>query len=177
MDLVNILIVVTAVLLILVMWIIVGVRHLRHMKESTKDGWEELDEKLRHRHDLVPNLVETIRVFNDQQERLLGKLIKQRSEAAREYSASGKKIEKEHDLSSTIDQVIDLGRIYKDLSLDTNFLEIRREIDDLEAEIEKESEKFNKVVRGYNKATKSVALRPLSALLKLKPENIFEFEK
>ena len=159
---------------VLLLWIIVGVKHLRGLKHDIFEHWEIVDEKLRKRTDLVPMLIETVRGYKDHES--TEKLIRDRMTAAREYGAGGRKIEYEHDLTRQINKVVDLGRIYKDLAKDTNFLEVRKEIDDLEKGIESETKAYNEIVRRYNNHRKFIFLRPLSAAFGLKMENIFEFE-
>jgi LemA protein len=176
MELINILIIGSAVVLILILWVIVGVRHLKHLKVKIRDEWEVVDEGLRKRHDMLPNLIETVRVYSADQESLLQEMIDKRRKAALEYGANGKKIEYEHDLSKTIDKVIALGKSVQELLKDTNYLELRKEIDDLEINIEEKSKNYNSMVRSYNRHRKSIFLIPLAAIWGLKMENIFEVE-
>lgn len=176
MELINILIIGSAVVLVLVLWVIVGVRHLKHLKVKIRDEWEIVDEGLRKRHDMLPNLIETVRVYSPDQEALMQAMIDERRKAALEYGASGKKMEYEHDLSKTIDKVIALGKSVQELSKDTNYLELRKEIDDLEINIEEKSKHYNGMVRYYNRHRSGILLRPLAAIWGLKMANIFEVE-
>ncbi len=176
MDFVNILIIGSAVVLILVLWAIVGVRHLKHLCSEIHYQWKILDEGLRKRHNLLPNLIETVRSVLQGQDELMEQVIKERMKAAKEYFPGAKKIELEHDLSKTIDKVIDLGRSHQELGKNTNFLELRKEIDDLEKNIEMKAGKYNKMVRAYNRHRRAVLLKPLSFVFKFKAENIFEVE-
>lgn len=176
MELINILIIGSAVVLVLVLWMIVGVRHLKGLKVKIREEWDVVDEGLRKRHDMLPNLIETVRVYSPDQESLLQAMIDERRKAALEYGASGKKMEVEHDLSKTIDKVLDLGKSIAEMAKDTNFLELRKEIDDLELNIEDKSKTYNGMVRYYNRHRSGILLRPLAAIWGLKMENIFEVE-
>ncbi len=176
MELINILIIGSAVVLVLVLWVIVGVRHLLGLRLRIREEWEVVDESLRKRHDMLPNLIETVRGYASDQESLLQDMIDKRMHAAKSYGASGKKIEHEHDLSKVIDKVLGLGKGVQELSKDTNFLGLRKEIDDLEKIIEGKSKNYNGMVRYYNKHRSWILLRPLAAIWGLKAENIFEVE-
>lgn len=176
MEIVNILIVVSAVIIILILWAIVGLRHLKHLRREIHDQWEILDESLRKRHNLLPNLIETIRKFSPGQENLLQQMIQERIKAVKEYYPGAAKIEYEHDLSQTINKIIDLGRSNQELSKDTNFLELRKEIDDLEKNIVEKTNKYNEMTRYYNRHRKILLLKPISAVFGFKMENIFEVE-
>ncbi len=175
-ELINILIIGSAVILLLVLWVIVGVRHLRGLRRGIREEWEILDEGLRKRHDMLPNLIETVRRFATDQEGLLQKMIDERVKAAREYGTGGRKIEYEHYLSKTIDKVFDLRKGSAELSRDTNFLELRKEINDLEQNIEEKSKKYNRMIRYHNRHRSWILLRPLAAVFGFGVENIFEVE-
>ncbi len=176
MEFLNILIIVSAVLVILILWVLVGVRHFKHVKNEIKQEWEILDESLRKRQNLLPNLIETVRRFSQEQESLLQQMIDERIRAAKEYNPGIKKIEYEHDLSKTIHKVIDLGNANQELSRDTNFLELRKEILDIEQNIEEKSKKYNSMVRVYNRQIKSLLLKPIASIFGFKMEDIFEVE-
>jgi LemA protein len=176
METTNIFILVSAFIFIVMLWVIVVYRHFKGLQIGIKDQWEVLDEVLRKRHNLLPNLIETVRLFAKNQEAILEQLIDERKKAALEYLPGIKKIELEHDLSKTIYKVIDFGKTYEDLSKDTNFLELRKEINDLEQNIEVKSKKYNEMVRHYNNHRKLVFLSPISYIFGFKVEDIFEFE-
>lgn len=177
MELTNILIIVSAIAFILLLWIIVGVRHLRNLVDDVKAQWEVLDEYIRRRHNLIPNLVETVRVYDDKQEKLFDQLIEERMMAAKEYFPGAKKIEYEHALTSTINRVVDLSKFSKPLTADTNFLEIRKDIYETADKIEENTEKYNNMVRYYNNHRNLFFIRPLSFLFRFKVMDIFEIEK
>ena len=176
MELVNIFIVASAVVVILLLWIVVGVRHLKHLKKDVYDQWELVDQNLRKRQDLVPNLIETVRMYDQSQEELIERFIKERQTAARLYIPGAKKIEYEHDLSITINKIMDLCKENHELARDTNFLEIRKEINDLEENAIEKTNQHNKMVRSYNNHRKSLLLLPLATVFGYDQLNIFEVE-
>ena len=176
MNSINILIAASSIVFLLVLWVVVGVRHLKYLKVEIKDQWELLDESLRKRHDLLPNLIETVRGYLQDQEELMEKLIVERHNAALEYYPGAKKIEHEHELSMTINRVIDLAGISVELAKDTNFLELKTEIEDLENNIEMKSKKYNEMVRYFNNHRRMFALQPIAVIFGFGMMNIFEVE-
>ena len=174
MELVNILIIVSAVILILLLWIIVGVRHLKYLRNEVRAQFDLIDEDLRKRHDLLPNLAETLRVFDKTKETLVEKLIADRNHAAREKTIGLKKIEYEHELSSAINQIVECGKLNVELGRDTNFLELKKEIDDIEQDVEAKTKKYNEMVRYYNRHRGLVLLTPIALIFNYKPADIFE---
>jgi len=177
MDLSGVLILISAAFFILLLWIVVGVRHLVTLKKEIRDKWEMVDEKLRKRQDIVPLLIETVRDYTDQQEGLIEDLIVARRLAAKEYNPGEQKIEYEYDLTTYINKMIDLEKNYDDLSKDTIFLGLKKQIDDLENSIEQSSREYNEFVRKYNSSRNFALLRPLAAVFNYKVEDIFEVEE
>ena len=135
-----------------------------------------VNERLKKRQSLVPNLVETVRQYDQNQDQMLEKMIEIRLKAAKEYIPGAKKIEYEYELSQSINRVIDLGRTVTVLSQDTNFLELRKEINDLEKEIEERASTHNKMLRAYNMARESWYLKPIAKMFHLGFYDIFEVE-
>lgn len=176
MNNINLLILVSTVVSLLVLWIIVGVRHLKYLKREINEQWELIDERLRKRQNLLPNLIETVRMYVKDQEALLEKMISDRINAAKEYFAGLKKIELEHELSQIIKQVLDLGKVNAELGKDTNFLELRKEIYDIGKDLELKAGKYNGMVRYYNNHRNMMILRPLAGVFKFEVMNIFEVE-
>lgn len=177
MDIINILIIASAIILILLLWLVVGFRHLKHLKLAVKDQWEFVDEDLRKRQSLVPNLIETVRIYDQTREELIEKVIATRYKAAKEYNPGARKIEYEHDLSATINELVALGAGVAGLGSDTNFLELKKEIDDLEKNIEERTNKYNGMVRYYNTHRRILFLQPLAGLFRFGAEDIFEMER
>jgi len=175
--LVNILIVIGSLIILAMLWAIVGVRHLKFLKVSVDEHWELIDEKLRKRHGLVPNLVETIRMFTKDEEEIVKKLMKERMLAAKEYLPTAKKIEYEYDLTRTINDIFNLGNKYSDLRMDTNFLELRKDIDDVEAVLQERTTTYNEMIRQYNRHINFIILKPLAKIFGYNPANIFEVEQ
>lgn len=176
MNTINILILASTVLFLLFLWATVGVRHLKYLKNGVKEQWELIDERLRKRHNLIPNLIETVRAYVQDQEPLLGKLIVDRTNAAKEYFPNLKKIENEHELTDTIKQVVGLGGRSETLAKDTNFLELTKEIEDIGKDVEAKVGKYNEMVRYYNRHRNMLLLMPVAAVFKFGAMNIFEVE-
>lgn len=176
MSLINILIIASAVIIVLLLWVIVGMRYLRHLRSEIHLQWELVDDRLRKRHDLIPNLIETVRMYEKGQEELIKNFIEDRRLAVKEYSLGGKKVEYEHQLGATINKIIDLEKKNAELRQDTNFLELRKEIDDLENNIEEKTRKYNEMVRYYNKHRQLFLLLPLALIFRFEREDIFEVE-
>lgn len=159
-----------------VLWSVVAVRHLKSLKKQVYEQWELIDEQLRKRQSVLPNLIETVRIFAKDKEELLEKMIVARMKAAKEYSRGVEKIEYEHDLSMVINEVVALEKENADLAKDTNFLELKTEIGELGNDLEEEVKRYNEMVRYYNGHRNMAVLRPIASVYKFGILNIFEVE-
>lgn len=173
---INFLIILSSVVVLLVLWVVVGVRHLKSLRAEIGQEWELTMDSLRKRQDLLPNLVETIRVYDKNQEAIIEELIAERINAAKEYFPGAKKFEYEHTLSSVIGKLIDLGSGNSELGMDTNFLELKKEISDISANIQVKSRQYNEMVRYYNRHINLFLLRPIALVFHFEVLDIFEFE-
>jgi len=176
MGIINILIISSAIIIFIILWMFSVKFYLDNLKKRTQEYWQLIEIALAKRYDLMPNLIETVRKYTDKQGAMLERLINVRHKAIEYKDLNATKIELEYDLTRVINKIIDLGRTFKDLSLDTNFLELRKEIDDLEKNLEEKSSQYNEMVRSYNRARKSVFTRLWAKIFKHYPLNIFEIE-
>ena len=175
----NLVVIISAIIVLGAFWVIVGVRHIRSLKKDLNDQWEMVDEGLRKRYDLIPNLIETIKSFTSEESELIEKVIQDRQIVAKITSKNSDRIVAEYDLTHDINDLINLGKKYAETGLkaDTNFLELRKEIDDLEQNIEDRTIKYNEMVKYYNKHIKIAILAPITAIWRFRSQTIFEVEK
>ena len=171
---VNISIIVGAIVFLCALWAVVAVRYLKTLKKQIDEQWELIDEQLRGRQSLLPNLIETVRVYFKDKEELLEKMIVARIKAAKEYSRGIQKIEYEHDLSLIIEEVKDLKKENQEFSKDTNFLELKTKLHEIGNDLNEKVKQYNEMVRHYNGHRNSMMLRPIANVYKYGILNIFE---
>jgi len=174
MDLVNIFIIVGSVIFILVLWVIVGVRHLKNLKIEAKNQWEVTDLKIRNRQDLIPLLIESFRSHVSAQDALIEQLIAERSIASKESTPSANKMVYEGDISETLDKLFGIASSNPEVLKDTVFLEVKSEIADVFDSARNESKKYNDIVRTYNNHRDFLLLKPISRIFGYDVLNIFD---
>jgi len=157
-------------LFLLILWTAVAVRHLKLLKKNLAADWEFVDEKIRKRSDVIPFLMEIVGKKPDD-------LIRARDEARRVYFSGGDKVEKEHNLSKEIGGFLKEAEKNPELLKNSYFLEGRKEIEDLNRDIENRAKQYNETVRRFNSERKFFLLVPFSLIMKVHQALIFEFEK
>lgn len=155
--------------------------HLRTMRDEINIRWYNLADKLQYRQDLIPNLIETIRLHTPEEkkseyENIIEQTIQIRSKAGNNVKPGMEKIVVEHDLSNHIKQLIDLSIGNSELSQNTNFLELRKELKDISEELEKLSNEYNQKVRNHNRTLKRIYNVIPALLMRFSKKKIYEFE-
>lgn len=158
-----------------------SVIHLRTMRDEINKRWYNLADKLQYRQDLIPNLIETIRLFTPEDkkadyEKLINHAIEVRSRAGKNIKPGMKKIVVEHDLSDQVNKLLDLSISNKELAKNTNFLELKKQLKDIRKEIEDKSTEYNNKVRNHNKSISKIYNVIPALLMRYSKKKIFEFE-
>jgi len=158
-----------------------GAIYIRTLRDELNTLWYNISDKLQYRQDLLPNIIETIRVHVlpekfENYKGLIQDLITKRHKSALYSSCDSEKIVLEHELSAVIKELMQKGHDEQSIRSNTNFLELQKQINDLNEEIDKTSIEYNKKVRFHNKMIKNPVYVLPSTLLKYKRRSIFEFE-
>ena len=130
-------------------WLITAYNGLVALRQRCRQAFSDIDVQLKQRHDLVPNLVETVKGYAKHERDTLENVIKWRNAAA---SASGPAAQAtaEGQLTAGIRQLIALAEAYPDLKANTNFQQLQTELADLENKIAASRRFFNNAASEYN---------------------------
>ena len=137
------------VLLVLVLWLVGAYNGLVRLRNAMKEAWAQIDVQLKRRHDLIPNLVETVKGYASHERGTLDDVIKARNSA---MSAQGPAQvgAAENQLSGALGRLIALSEAYPDLKANANFQQLAGELSDLENKIAASRRFFNNAVQEYN---------------------------
>ena len=141
--------IIVGVLVLLVVWIIMIYNGLVAMRQRVNQSFADIDVQLKQRHDLIPNLVETVKGYASHERGTLDDVIKARNSA---MSAQGpaQVSAAENQLSGALGRLIALSEAYPDLKANANFQQLAGELSDLENKIAASRRFFNNAVQEYN---------------------------
>jgi LemA protein len=141
--------VVLGVVVVLVLWIIMIYNQLVAMRQRVGQSFADVDVQLKLRHDLIPNLVETVKGYAAHERGTLEAVIKARNEA---IAAQGpaQQAAAENMLTGALRQLFALSESYPDLKANQNFQQLQTEIADVENKIAAARRFFNNAVSEYN---------------------------
>src|SRR6202795_2170123 len=142
-------IIVLAVIVVLVLWAVTVYNGLISMRQRVNQAFADIDVQLKQRHDLVPNLVETVKGYAAHERGTLDEVVKARNSA---LAAQGpaQVSAAENQLSGALGRLIALSEAYPDLKANANFQQLASELPDLENKIAASRRFFNNAVQEYN---------------------------
>ena len=165
--------IVLAVIVVAALWVISIYNGLVSMRQRVSQAFADVDVQLRQRHDLVPNLVETVKGYAAHERGTLDEVVKARNAAV---AAQGpeQKAAAETMLSGALRQLFALSEAYPDLKANANFQALQAELSDIENKIAAARRFFNNAVQEYNTGTQRFPAALFAASLGFAPKEFFD---
>ncbi|HET7850577.1 MAG TPA: LemA family protein [Pseudolabrys sp.] len=141
--------IVIGVIVVVVLWIISIFNSLVAMRQRVNQAFADIDVQLKQRHDLIPNLVETVKGYAAHERGTLEAVIQARNTA---IAAPGveQKVAAENMLTGALRQLFALSESYPDLKANQNFQQLQAELTDIENKLAASRRFFNNAVQEYN---------------------------
>ncbi len=124
---------------------------LVRLRNGSENAWSDIDVQLKRRHDLVPNLVETVKGYAAHEQTTLNKVVEARNRAA-QAGGPENRAAAEGELSRTLSSLFALAESYPQLKANENFLSLQRDLGAIEDAIQNARRYYNAVVRDLNTA-------------------------
>lgn len=141
--------VVLGVIVVLVLWVIVIYNRLVAMRQRVDQSFADIDVQLKLRHDLIPNLVETVKGYASHERSTLEAVVNARNAAIAAHGPA-QQAAAENMLTGALRQLFALSEAYPDLKANQNFQQLQTEIADVENKIAAARRFFNNSVSEYN---------------------------
>ena len=144
-------IIIGLVILILVVWLITMYNGLVRRRQSCHESWADIDTELKRRHDLVPNLVSTVKGYASHEKDLMETVTTLRQEAqSTEGTNTAQRSRVEAQLGAGLHKLIATAEAYPDLKASANFLDLQKELGETETRIARARRFYNANVRGLH---------------------------
>ncbi len=169
------LIIVIVVIVILAFWIIGMYNGLVRLRNQVKNAWAQIDVQLKRRHDLIPNLMETVKGYMKHERETLENITKARSQAMGANTV-GEKAKAEAELSGAMSKFFLVVENYPDLKANQNFLALQEELTSTENKISFSRQNYNDQVLGYNNKIQMFPSNIIAGMFNFKEEEFFEIE-
>ncbi|MET0183350.1 MAG: LemA family protein [Caulobacterales bacterium] len=173
MSLGIILLIVAAVLA----FVLIGIyNRLVALRQNANNAFADIDVQLKQRHDLVPNLVETVKGYAAHEKTTLEAVIQARNQAvSAEKSGNAAQMgQAEGVLSAALGRLIALSEAYPDLKANVNFQQLQSELSDIENKIAAARRYFNNAVNEYNTGREQFPAVLIAGAFGFQPRTFFD---
>lgn len=164
-----------AVVLLAGLYFIGGYNSLVNFRNQIKNAWAQIDVQLKRRHDLIPNLVETVKGYAKHEREVFENVTSARSRAMG-ASTVGEKAQAETGLSAAIGRLFAVAENYPELKANQNFLGLQEELTATENRIAFARQNYNDQVLFYNNKIQMFPSNLVAAWFKFLKEEFFEVE-
>lgn len=167
------------VVVIVILWVILAYNGLIKLRNRTDEAWSDIDVQLKRRHDLIPNLVNTVKGYAKHEEKTLTKVIEARNMAMAAQQKGDVKAtgEAESVISGALKSIFALAESYPDLKANQNFLELQRDLTDTEDKVQASRRFFNGNVRDLNTKIETFPTNLVAGMFSFKKYEFFEIDE
>src|SRR5215213_11575110 len=167
------LIAIAVVAVLLVLFAIVTYNGLVRLRLQTQNAWSDIDVQLKRRHDLVPNLVETVKGYAAHERETLSDVTEARLAAVE--AGEPRVVERaETRLTSALGGINALAEAYPELRASDGFQRLQAELGGIEDEIQAARRIFNSNVQRYNTRVQQFPTLVIAGFLSFGPRDFFE---
>ena len=162
------------VVVVVVALVLVGIyNRLVALRQSANQAFADIDVQLQQRNDLIPNLVETVKGYASHESATLQAVTDARAASASAQSVE-QKVQADNMLTGALRQLFAVAEAYPDLKANTNFLELQRELSDIENKLAAARRYFNNAIGEFNGAIQQFPAVLLAGAMGFKVRTFFD---
>ena len=163
--------------LVLIVWGFAVYNGLVRKRQSCKESWADIDTELKRRHDLIPNLVSTVKGYAAHESDTLEEITKLRDDAVKIQAQSPSARSKiETQLGSSLGNLIARVEAYPDLKASNNFLELQKELSETETRLARSRRFYNSNVKSFHNGCQVIPASIIAGIGGFKEEEFDFFE-
>ncbi len=148
---------------------------LVQLRVRADSAWSDIDVQLKRRHDLIPNLVETVKGYAAHEKGTFEDIAKYRS-MAMQATTPADRAQAEGQLTMALKSLFAVAEAYPQLRANENFMSLQKSLADIEDSIQNARRYYNAVVRDYNTRIQSFPANMIAGGMGFQPRQFFELE-
>jgi LemA protein len=165
--------IVLGVIVVIVLWAITVYNGLVAMRQRVGQAFADIDVQLKQRHDLIPNLVETVKGYAAHERGTL-EAVTQARNTAMAAQGPAQQAAAENMLSGALRQLFALSEAYPDLKANANFQQLQAELTDIENKLAAARRFFNNAVQEYNTGIQQFPAALFAGMFGFGPREFFD---
>src|SRR5438105_1650558 len=167
--------IILGLIVLFVIWIVSVYNGLVALRQRVNQSFSDIDVQTKQRHDLVPNLIETVKGYAAHERGTLEAVVQARNAAVAAQSGGvAAQAAAENALSGALRQLFALSEAYPDLKANQNFMQLQSQLSDLENKIAAARRFFNNAVQEYNTGIQQFPAVFLAGPLGFSPKEFFD---
>ncbi len=166
--------VILGIVVLVLLWGVVSYNRFVSQRNLVQESWKQIDVELTRRHDLIPNLVETVKGYAAHERGTLEAVTAARAAASAPGSTPAQQAQQENVLTGALRQLFAVAESYPDLKASTNFLDLQRQLSETEDRIAAGRRFYNANVRGLNTRVQSFPSSIIAGMFGFKLAEYFE---
>ncbi len=157
-------------------WLITVYNGLIKAKNRTEEAFSDIDVQLKRRHDLIPNLVNTVKGYASHEASVFTQVTEARANAVQAKTID-EKIDSENQLMGTLKTLFAVAENYPELKANQNFLHLQQELADTENKVQASRRFYNGNVRDFNTKLQVFPTNIIAGILGFTAYKFFEAEE
>ncbi len=171
-----IIVILLGIVFIPLLWFIGNYNGIVRVRNHVKEAFADIDTELKRRHNLIPNLVETVKGYAKHEEAVLKAVIEARARADRDHDSPKELASDENDLLSKLGGLFAVAEDYPELKADKHFLELQRQLVETENRIQAARRFYNGNVRELNNRVEMFPSSIVAGMMSVPKADYFEID-
>lgn len=140
--------IIIAIIVIIVLYVIVTYNALIRLRNWVKEAWSQIDVQLKRRHDLIPNLVNTVEGYKEYEQETFQKIVEMRNKLL--DGTPQERMDADQEIQGALKTIFALSEAYPELKANENFLQLQEELTSTENKVAYSRQLYNQTVAQYN---------------------------
>ncbi|MEX0809578.1 MAG: LemA family protein [Dongiaceae bacterium] len=171
-----ILLIVIAIPLAVGIYVWVTYNRLVSLRNRIAEAWSDIQVQMKRRYDLVPNLVETVKGYATQERDVFEAVVKARAAAISNQGSAADQAKSENMLSGALKSLFAVAEAYPELKSNENFLQMQRDLAEIEDHIQRSRRFYNGSAREMNDAIQQFPSNLVANAFKFTAATYFELD-
>jgi len=167
--------IILGIVVVLLLGAVVIYNKLVTNKNLVAEGWSGIDVQLKRRHDLIPNLIETVKGYMGHERGVLDQVTELRSRSLAAQGV-GDKARVEGALGAALGNLFAVAENYPDLKASANFIQLQQSLADIEDQVQLARRYYNGAARNFNILIQSFPSNLVASTFHFTPVEYFEIE-
>lgn len=164
------------ILAIILVWIIAVYNGLVRKRNRVHEAYSDIEVQLKRRHDLIPNVVETVKGYATHEQGVFEKVTEARANALGAHSPQ-EHAQAENMLTGALKSLFAVAEAYPDLKANTNFMELQHELSDTENKVQASRRFYNDAVMDLKTGLESFPTNIIGSMFGFKKEEFFDMDE